>query len=83
MRKASFLIVVAFCAGPGIAAGSTHCDATPFSLGRAPEAASKPQRARPPTTSVPSPKRVDKPRPKPQARLIAPCTDKKKAEGKG
>ena len=82
MRKALFLSMLAICATPVAAADSGHCDATPFTLGKAATPApkaEKTQSAAKPAAAQAAPK---KPEPKQKPTLFAACKDGK-AKKKG
>jgi hypothetical protein len=72
MKKALFLCVSLLVATPAIAADTGHCDATPFTLGKAsPKPAASAVQPKPITSqAVPKPPKA---RPEPKSRLLAAC----------
>jgi hypothetical protein len=82
MKKALLLSIFALFAAPVAAADQSHCDATPFTLGKPapkPAAPAKTEIAQANEKSAPAPaatvpKKADA---KPKAKIFTPCKDSK------
>lgn len=77
MRKALFVSMLAICATPVVAADSGHCDATPFTLGKAATPAPKSEKAQPKAKPVAEQAQPRKAEPKQKPTLLATCKDGK------